>query len=87
MGHESKTEAPGQRLLTLDEVLERRKISRAKLYRDIASGDFCAPIKDGARSFFLEREVNAWIDAKAAARPTRQATEPSASALVMAGAA
>lgn len=42
--------------------------SRATFWRLVKSGDFPKPIKVGRRSFWLRREVLAWIEERAAAR-------------------
>jgi len=71
MNHESSQAARSMRMLSTDDVLARRNVSRAKLYRDIASGDFPMPVKDGSKTLFVEHEVDEWMAAKAAQRPAR----------------
>ena len=65
MNEESPATQRGVRMLDAAEVLKRRNVSRAKLYRDMAEGDFPLPIQDGAKSLWLEHEVEAWFAQKA----------------------
>jgi prophage regulatory protein len=70
MNHEAHIPR-GMRMLTTGDVLARRNVSRAKLYRDIALGEFPMPVKDGAKTLFIEHEVDEWMTAQAAKRPAR----------------
>jgi prophage regulatory protein len=51
-----------RKLLPLSEVLARVPVSRARLYQLITSGDFPRQVKIGARSAWIEHEVDAWVD-------------------------
>lgn len=60
------------RLLRLPEVKARTGYSSSELYRRIAAGDFPAPVKLGERaSAWPEHEVNAWCQARIAARDAK----------------
>jgi prophage regulatory protein len=59
---------PSRRLLDLHSVLQRVPISRGRLYQLIAAGAFPRQIKVGARSAWIEFEIDAWVDALAARR-------------------
>ena len=59
------------RLLSMGELKSVKGISysRPQLYRKIANGSFVKPIRLGPnRIAFLEKEVDEWIDARAAER-------------------
>ncbi|MDI1254123.1 AlpA family transcriptional regulator [Thermomonas sp.] len=63
------------RLLRLPEVKARTGYSRSEVYRRIAAGDFPAPVKLGERaSAWPEHEINAWCQARIAARDAKAAT-------------
>jgi len=58
-----------QRFLPTKEVLARVSLSKTELYRRIKNCTFPAPLRLGAhRVAFLESEVDAWMDQRAAAR-------------------
>jgi prophage regulatory protein len=62
------------RLLRLPEVKARTGYSRSEVYRRIAAGDFPAPVKLGERaSAWPEHEINAWCQARIAARDAKAA--------------
>jgi prophage regulatory protein len=53
-------------LLRLPQVLARVGLRTTRLYQLIGDGSFPAPVKLGARAIaFVEREVDAWIEAQA----------------------
>ncbi len=57
------------RILRLPEVLDRVGKSKASVYRDEATGRFPKRLALGANSVgWLESEIDAWIEARAAAR-------------------
>jgi prophage regulatory protein len=57
------------KFLRIKQVLERRGCCRAHLYREIAAGEFPAPIKLSPRmAVWPEADVDAWFQAKLAAR-------------------
>lgn len=52
--------APGRRLLSVKQVMDRMGWSRTTLWRRVRDGKFSAPVKTGANSIaFYEDEVNA----------------------------
>ena len=59
-------------LLTINEVLDATKMSKASVYRRIADGSFPQPVRVGPRSIrFRAEEVEAW----ATNLPTRSVTQ------------
>ena len=53
----------------LDKVMARTGIGKSTVYRLISEGKFPRPVPLGARAVgFLSEEVDAWIDARVAAR-------------------
>ena len=58
------------RLLHLREVLSRTSLSRSTVYRLMALGEGSFPqaVKLGARTSWVESEVQDWIDARIAER-------------------
>ncbi|WP_019676939.1 AlpA family phage regulatory protein [Arsukibacterium perlucidum] len=57
------------KIIRIHEVLAIVKISRSLWYQSIRDGDAPRPIKPGPRvSFWIEEEVHAWLDRKAAER-------------------
>jgi prophage regulatory protein len=60
--------APSGKLLSLPDVLQRVPISRARFYQLIARGTFPRQVKVGARSAWIEHEVDRWVDSLAARR-------------------
>jgi prophage regulatory protein len=61
--------APSSRkLLNLPTVLARVPVSRARVYQLIAAGEFPRQVKVGARSAWIESEVDQWVDRLAARR-------------------
>lgn len=64
-----ETRTTGQRFLRLPQVKERTGVSKSFLYAGCKNGTFPLPIKIGARAVgWLESEINAWVDARAARR-------------------
>jgi prophage regulatory protein len=56
----------------LPAVLARTGKSRSQLYADIKAGLFPHPLKIGGRAVaWLSSEIDAWCEARAAARPAR----------------
>ncbi|WP_226470106.1 helix-turn-helix transcriptional regulator [Luteimonas panaciterrae] len=65
----------GLTLERLPNVLARTGLSRAVIYRRIASGEFPAPVKLGERaSAWDAREVDRWIAERIAVRDATGAT-------------
>lgn len=59
------------RIEQLPEVISRTGLCRSSIYAAISRGDFPQPLKITDRAIgFLSREVDDWIGAKAARRPT-----------------
>ena len=57
------------RLIRQAEVLKRTALSRTTLYRLVVAGAFPKPLRLGAKlNVWPEREVDAWLHAKAAER-------------------
>jgi len=53
----------------LPKVLTRAGIGKSTIYRLISEGKFPRPVRLGARAVgFVREEVDAWIDARVAAR-------------------
>jgi len=50
------------RFLKLEEVKRRTALSRSAIYARMANGTFPKPVKAGASSFWVDTEVQAWID-------------------------
>jgi excisionase family DNA binding protein len=57
-------------LLTLKEVAARLRMCPRSIQRKIAEGSFPAPIRIGRSVRFLESELEAYVNALKAARPT-----------------
>lgn len=58
-----------ERLLRRAEVERRVGLKRSAIYERVAKGTFPRPVKDeegGAAVWWLESEIQAWIDRKAA---------------------
>lgn len=70
----SPSNLTGLRLLRLPEVKARTGCSRSEVYRRIAIGTFPAPVKLGDRATaWPEHEVQAWCEARIAARDAKAA--------------
>lgn len=57
-----------QRLMRLAEVKHLTGLCRSSIYARIACGEFPVPRKLGRISFWLESEINKWIDGVATKR-------------------
>jgi prophage regulatory protein len=64
------------RLLPIEEVLSRVGICRAAWYQRAARGEAPKPVKVGRSARWLNTDIDAWIEALAAARGLEN-TEPS----------
>lgn len=61
--------APRKRFLRLPEVLDKTGMGRTYIYEKMAVGEFPKVVKLGEKtSVWLESEIDAWMDAKAAKR-------------------
>lgn len=59
----------GDRLLTVREVAERTRLSRATIYKMVRDGDFPQQVQIGANKVaWLRSEVEGWIQSRADAR-------------------
>jgi len=56
------------RLIKIDTVCAIVGVSRATVYRLIKSDEFPGPVKIGAASLWVEREVIGWVDERIKAR-------------------
>lgn len=56
------------RLIKIDTVCGIVGVSRATVYRLIKSDGFPGPVKIGAASLWVEREVVGWVETRIAAR-------------------
>lgn len=68
LDHRENLEPINDRLISFADVLKLIGISRSSVYRLIQKGALPKPVKIGALTFFSERELQAWITAKLAAR-------------------
>jgi prophage regulatory protein len=57
-----------RKLLDLRAVLQRVPISRARLYQLVKAGEFPRQVRVGGRAFWLESELDSWVDALAEQR-------------------
>ena len=61
------------RLLPIEEVMLRSGMGRTALYARIKAGSFPAPAKVGSSSRWLSAEIDQWVRAVMASRPTKTA--------------
>ena len=64
----SQSEYLHDRLIKIDTVCGIVGVSRATVYRLIKSDAFPGPVKIGAASLWVEREVIGWVEIRIAAR-------------------
>ena len=57
-------------LITRDEVMDRIRCSRSKLYVLMDTGGFPRPIKIGRDNRWIASEIDAWLERQAAKRGT-----------------
>ena len=62
-------EPKAHRLLRLAEVTSLVPMSRSSILRNVAAGKFPQPIKMGGVLFWIESEIDAFIEALIAGRP------------------
>jgi prophage regulatory protein len=48
--------------LRLNDLIEILKLSKATIYRKIKANEFPKPIKQGKFSYWLEDDINRWIE-------------------------
>ena len=58
-------------LLRLSQVLELVPMSKSSIYRDMRSGLFPLPIKQGEKVFWLKSEIETWLQSKLDERAER----------------
>lgn len=69
---------PTKRHLTLTELQEVLHLKPARIYALVAEGVIPAPIKVGTgKNLWLASEVDAYLDARASARPRASSSKPS----------
>ena len=61
------------RLIDLGEVCKKTGCGKTSTYEGVRAKTFPAPVKIGASSRWVEREVDAWIAARVAERDTKTA--------------
>ncbi|MBK8401315.1 MAG: AlpA family phage regulatory protein [Propionivibrio sp.] len=66
MTNKSRTLIPTQK------ARERHPSGRSAFYNDIGLGRFPAPIKVGRRSYWIEEEIDAWLEERIATRNAKQ---------------
>lgn len=74
MTQETNTETKeNQRVLRLRDVIRRVGLQRASIYRQVASGNFPAPIAIGIRARgWLESDISRWIASRVSTRQNVQ---------------
>lgn len=65
------------KLLRLPEVSERVRRGKSTIYSEIKKGAFPAPVKQGGGNFWLETEIDAYLQSLISARPASQPTSAS----------
>ncbi|GAX87033.1 prophage regulatory protein [Lebetimonas natsushimae] len=48
--------------LTITELIEILKLSKATIYRKIKANEFPKPVKQGKFSYWAESDINRWIE-------------------------
>lgn len=59
-------------LIPTPKARELNPVSRSSFYNEINLGLFPAPIKIGRRSFWIEEEIDAWLEERIATRNAKQ---------------
>ena len=57
-----------KRFIRLQDVLELTLFSKSKLYEDISTGSFPAPIKQGRSSYWIVDEIVRWQEERISER-------------------
>ena len=60
--------ATTERLLRLDATRQMTGLGRTMIYKMVAEGAFPSPVKIGRTTMWAESEIQAWIEARKAAR-------------------
>lgn len=56
-----------KRFINLPAVEDKTALKKSSIYAKVKTGDFPAPIKMGARTVWIESEIDKWLDAQVAA--------------------
>jgi prophage regulatory protein len=56
-----------KRFINLQAVEDKTALKKSSIYAKVKAGEFPAPIKMGARTVWIESEVDSWLDAQVAA--------------------
>lgn len=59
---------PARNLLDKRDVIKKTRMAESSIWRREHHGDFPKRIRIGGKCYWLEHEVDAWIDAQAATR-------------------
>lgn len=65
------------KLLRIPEVCERVRRGKSTIYSEVKLGRFPAPLKQGGGNFWLESEIEAYLQQLIAARPANPPTPAS----------
>ncbi|HQQ75427.1 MAG TPA: AlpA family phage regulatory protein [Pseudomonadales bacterium] len=57
--------------LKLQQITQKTKFSKSKIYADIKAGTFPKQINIGRSSFWIESEIDAWMLERAAERDVK----------------
>lgn len=57
------------KLLRIPEVCERVRRSKSTIYSEVKKGRFPAPLKQGGGNYWLEAEIDAYLEQLMASRP------------------
>ena len=68
-----QAEKSADKLIRINQVMEVTGKARTQLYAAVKSGNFPAPIKDGASSLWVDSEVQQWIADRIANAPRKVA--------------
>jgi len=60
------------KLLRLPEVSERVRRGKSTIYSEVKKGTFPAPVKQGGGNFWLDTEIDAYLQKLIAERPANQ---------------
>ncbi len=69
------------KLLRIPEVCERVRRSKSTIYSEIKKGRFPAPLKQGGGNYWLEAEIDAYLEQLMASRPVNPLEKAEATCL------
>jgi prophage regulatory protein len=72
---EKNTAGQSARMIPLPEVIRLTSRSRSRIYAEVQTGAFPAPVKDGFSSRWLESEILTWIAERVDHRNSRGGTK------------